>query len=271
MPTVELMIVFGALMAIVAVVAIAIDWVGKPLRGRRFIPRIYRFDDEIEPVLAHRPVMVAPAMGPSAMAPGALAPSLAAAPSSAFSASVAEAAPQQATPGGWQPNPTVVSVPAVGAAPSPTTAPSATPPPTTGPEPLTEADIEDWDDLLQSSPDSVISGVDPGATQDWSATSPAWDTSMPLDAVVAGQRPTPIDKAERFWQSAAERATSNRANTHFDNDQIERMSAGRAPNRLNPRTGRHETPELLGLRAASQPSQVQMFWPGDAIDPWSAQ
>lgn len=268
MRTVELMIVFGALMAIVAVVAIAIDWVGKPLRGRRFIPRVYRFDDEIEPVITRRSVMAGAAPPPMAMPVGAGAapPPLAArAPqpsAGAFSSSVAEAAQIGTVSNDWEPNPTIVSVPAVEIA-----APSLA-----VPQPL-EADAgpEDWDQLLQSRPDGDISGVDPASTQQWSPAVASWDVSMPLDAVIADQRPTPIDKAERFWKSTAATVAANQSNSHFDAAQTERMQAGRAPNRLNPRTGRYETPELLGLRAASQPAQVQVFWPGDAIDPWSAQ
>ena len=50
MGTAEMMIVFSALMALIALVTIGIDWIGKPLKHRRFIPRIYRFDDEKLPV-----------------------------------------------------------------------------------------------------------------------------------------------------------------------------------------------------------------------------
>lgn len=42
----ELILIFAALMVVLAVLGIAVDWIGKPLRNRRFIPRIYRFEDE---------------------------------------------------------------------------------------------------------------------------------------------------------------------------------------------------------------------------------
>ncbi len=53
MGTAEILIVFSALMALIALVTIGIDWISKPLKNRRFIPRIYRFDDEKLPVDAY--------------------------------------------------------------------------------------------------------------------------------------------------------------------------------------------------------------------------
>jgi len=46
MGTGELLTVFAALMAVIAMVGVALDWVGKPMRNRRFTPRIYRYADE---------------------------------------------------------------------------------------------------------------------------------------------------------------------------------------------------------------------------------
>jgi len=42
----QLLAIFAALMIVLAVLAIAVDWLGKPLKNRRFIPRIYRYPDE---------------------------------------------------------------------------------------------------------------------------------------------------------------------------------------------------------------------------------
>lgn len=41
-----LLIVFVALMGVLAMLAIGIDWLGKPIRNRKFQPRIYRYPDE---------------------------------------------------------------------------------------------------------------------------------------------------------------------------------------------------------------------------------
>ncbi len=45
----ELFIAFGALMLVTALLGVAVDWFGKPLRHRRFVPKIYRFPDERQP------------------------------------------------------------------------------------------------------------------------------------------------------------------------------------------------------------------------------
>jgi len=42
----EALAIFGALMVVLAVLGIVVDWIGKPLRNRKFVPRIYRYADE---------------------------------------------------------------------------------------------------------------------------------------------------------------------------------------------------------------------------------
>ena len=71
MGTFELLIVFAALMAVISLVAIAIDWVGRPLKNRRFIPRIYRYEDEVAPDEAFDAPLAAPVLAgpPVAMGP----------------------------------------------------------------------------------------------------------------------------------------------------------------------------------------------------------
>ena len=39
----ELFIAFGAIMLVIALAGVAIDWVGKPLRHRKFVPKVYRY------------------------------------------------------------------------------------------------------------------------------------------------------------------------------------------------------------------------------------
>lgn len=75
-----MIIVFGALMALIALVTIGIDWIGRPLKHRRFIPRLYRFDDEKLPVDAYgHPQLDAP-QPDTALTAGPLAPAAAWAP-----------------------------------------------------------------------------------------------------------------------------------------------------------------------------------------------
>lgn len=49
MENLETLIAFGALMLVIALLAVAIDWFGKPLKHRKFVPKIYRFPDERQP------------------------------------------------------------------------------------------------------------------------------------------------------------------------------------------------------------------------------
>ena len=42
----ETFIAFAAIMIVIALIGAAIDWVGAPLRHRRFVPKAYRFPDE---------------------------------------------------------------------------------------------------------------------------------------------------------------------------------------------------------------------------------
>ncbi len=42
----ETFLAYGAIMLIIALVGVAIDWFGKPLRHRKFIPKSYKFPDE---------------------------------------------------------------------------------------------------------------------------------------------------------------------------------------------------------------------------------
>ncbi len=45
----QVFIAFGAIMLVVALLAVLIDWFGKPLRHRKFVPKMYRFPDERQP------------------------------------------------------------------------------------------------------------------------------------------------------------------------------------------------------------------------------
>ena len=42
----ETFLAYGAIMLIIALVGVALDWFGKPLRHRKFIPKAYKFPDE---------------------------------------------------------------------------------------------------------------------------------------------------------------------------------------------------------------------------------
>lgn len=258
MQTFETLIVFGALVAIIALVAIAIDWVGKPLRNRRFIPRIYRYDDEILPsAFPAGPPMLPPDQAPPMVvvsAPADQRPPRAVAtvdtelrpPTRPLDAPVAQPAAAQAER-------------RFGSAFSDLVSKTTDEVPTRAPS------------VGAVVGDAVVGGASSrphdlvAEAGTLVATGGSWEPGMSLDAQVGDRKPTPAVKAERFWKSVAASA----AGSHFDDDNTARMADGKAPRRRNPRTGHYETMQLVGLRRASLDSAVRMKWPDDSVDPWS--
>lgn len=250
MESFELIIVFAALIAIVALAAIALDWVGKPLRGRRFIARVYRFDDELNGTNP-APPMVVPVPAPT-WAPQ---PPLAALVDVPNDPAAAEAVDVSAfSESAFAPPSTLArGIPQVdvGATAAPATA-------------ATASGANVWDALTRVDDDSegssvvVASGAAPEAALEW-------HPGMPLDAAAGGRDPTTAVKAERFWRAAARSSSAS----HFGRRDRERMDGGKAPRRRNPRTGRVESMQLSGLREASDEASVRMFWPDDSVDPWA--
>jgi len=238
MGTFELLIVFAALMAVISLVAIAIDWIGRPFKTRRFIPRIYRYEDEF---------VADPALFDAPLAPVAV-PVMAAAP--VVVATVAAAAPG------------ATSVPAPSATPGPdleTPTPHLT-------RPLSGTGSSFREAVQPDDPADDAHGQIARTIPEAAAAS--WHPGMPLDARVGDRRATVAVKAERYWK--AEAAHLSEDHGHFDADARSRMAQGKPPRRRNPRNGDLEAVELVGLRAAANRSDVHMRWPDDAVDPWSA-
>lgn len=240
MQTFELLIVLAALMAMISVVAIAIDWVGKPLRSRRFVARVYRFDDEMVTIAPDVPI---PAPQPSLQRAYPAAPPLGQAvqPTIAVPLTDAEHRPPATAAAGI----TKVAATASGAE---------------------HASSSTWQDLVaEPQPDRPASQI---AGRESQAPPPAteWNPGMPLDQHVAGRRPSPTVKAERFWKSTAHVKDIS----HFDTADLDRMASGKPPRRRNPRTQKYESLQLAGLREASNETEVRMYWNDDALDPWDA-
>lgn len=245
MNTLEMLIVLAALMAVIALVAIAIDWVGRPLRNKRFIPRIYRYEDEIGPDPLDQPLGAAGLAGPVG--------------------SVSSHAQHQGTltPVGSQPAMATAPVGPIGAPARPATQPEPVPVATVDSRVSTSAFSE-----------SVAPSGDDGDRQPREiaetvpiAAAPEWHPGMALDARAGERKPTVAVKAERYWRETASLVSSN---SHFDDRALELMSQGKPPRRRNPRTGEVELMELVGLRSASGRGDVRMRWPDDSVDPWSA-
>ena len=283
MGTAEILIVFSTLMALIALVTIGIDWIGKPLKHRRFIPRIYRFDDEklpvdeygnttlgntlVEPTYHAPQPLLAPLPyvqpGPS------LQPQVAGQMPAAISAyaPVASSVVEIANPTVAVPTqPPLVEAPQLApvAAASSTVSNSAFTDSLATPGPAASQQ-----DALDEEPDLFAHSTIAGTSTVMAATTAperAWAPGMAFDMTIDDQKPSLAIKAERFWMATAE-ANSN---SHFDQDDIDRMTSGKAPRRFNPITGRTEAMQLTGLRQASERDDVRMRWPDGSVDPWSS-
>ena len=280
MGTAEILIVFSALMALIALVTIGIDWIGKPLKHRRFIPRMYRFDDEKLPIDEYgNTTFDALDGGQYAHAPQHLAPIAYAQPGPQQQMQVqvpgyTPVQPDTAETSDDRANATVVvpvqAPPRQVAKLDPALAASSTASRSAFTDSLAQDDAGSFDQSLVADESdlaahSMIAGT--GATiEPPSSSGRAWESGMALDMTVDDQKPSLAVKAERFWIATADA----NADSHFDEDDLTRMAEGKAPRRTNPRTGKTEAMQLTGLRQASATSDVRMRWPDDAVDPWSA-
>lgn len=283
MGTAEILIVFSALMALIAVVTIGIDWIGKPLKNRRFIPRMYRFEDEKLPVDAygHTTLETNEPLLPMMAA----VPPIHTQPPPVVVAQVSLSATQPVEHHG---NATVQSPAAQISEPQ-------TPRTNSASIPSAAAEIDQVDNPASASrsafsdslaqtdyahdaagadkawlsgalmPHSAIAGTEP-TLQPNETSSRSWSPGMALDTTVEDRKPNLATKAERFWMTTAQLASDS----HFDDEDIARMATGKAPRRTNPRTGRTEAMQLTGLRQASTQTDVRMRWPDEAVDPWNA-
>lgn len=268
MSSFELFIVFAALIALVALVAIAIDWVGRPLKTKRFIPRIYRFEDEIyheepmaglaqvDPVAGYGTVGAGPQVA-QAPVPYSHPPIAPYATPGAPPTPDAPPKPPEVVPPSKPARPTVVATVHEEQAPL-TDALGSDPKPTRSSSVFSD---EISDDADEDPEQSRIASTEPVAAPT------SWQPGDPLDARQNDRKPTTALKAQRFWQTIA---ATLEADSHFDDAARSRMADGRAPRRRNPRTGSTETASLVGLRSAASADEVRMYWPDDSVDPWSA-
>lgn len=230
MGTFEMIIVLLALTVLVSLAAIAIDWVGRPMRNRRFFPRMFRYADEIG-------------------TPAPVGPSPASAP-------IQPARRPQRQPQAEPPRPRT------GRSPVPALAGAVRG--VRARRPASTAAFSMSVEAARQERDQHQSLIATSATLSGPAE---WHPGLTLDARVAGQKPTVEVKAERFWRATAARLG---ADSHFDAATRAAMAAGKAPQRRNPRTASTESMQLVGLRSASALADVRMHWPDDAVDPWSA-
>ena len=264
-----LFLAFGAVMLVVALLAVAVDWFGKPLRHRRFVPKIYRFPDERQP--RHSQVrrtdwsdasLVLPVVErsdvrlvryPDTNGPGAGLPT----PNPYLEPGPAVDGPQPAAPADEvqpvEPDPHLDPV---------------------DPDPadsivdglVTLEDLESSSVIDPTTPDAQ-DVADPHQGEPEPGRDAGWQTGQyVLNLTPDGRDPSTTTVRTRYWKNVA--ATPGAA--IFGTDNMERMRQGKAPQRLNHRTSKVEAMRLpsSGWDAEDGATPVPA-WPATEIDPFA--
>jgi hypothetical protein len=256
MSSTEAFLAFGTVMLVVALLAVAIDWFGKPMRNRRFVPKIYRYPDERGPRRVHdRPA--SPSAPPPRPGPGPLAP---------FETSAAPIPARTAAP----------PIPAI----EPLLVESHDSPYPDGPGGLggkvavrDEVDLEtpDVTDPGRLPPDEIPSDATQSVPIVDGASTPAargrgWSPGDSVYNLTAGgSEPVASTIRNRYWRNVA----ASPGASLFGAENVRRMAEGKAPQRHNPRTGKTETMRLGSVDyLANQGRTPVPHWPDSSVDPY---
>lgn len=264
MTTGGLIIVFAALMGVVAMLAIGVDWLGKPIRNRKFRPRIYRYADEenltpIDPTATHHsddrfllPAPTAPEL-----------PQYNSAGGSDWAAAAFELPESSDDP--WERLGAEMNEPARGLGGLgdtdesllPSTRQFDTGATTQATRPVSPVGPTGGQVSFQS----LISGVAtaPPEPGEWSPGDPIWSRMR------SGATPSGEIAGRRFWQSAAAFIPGIQ---WYGPGNVERLLGGNAPERRNRRTGQIETMDLAGLDSPGSAMSLRPHWPEEQIDPF---
>lgn len=279
-------------MAVITMLAIAVDWIGKPLRHRRFEPRIYRYADElavtdIDPTRtaysddnfilprvlpAGAPYIdpaghsewahahfVLPNPDPTSETWGALAAEDPTSENMAFEALINVDTYNTYERGLLSSD----TIPGLAPVPSRESQDPTVQIPVVSMENTEPVDHTTFQALVESAvphqqplvhPDEATS--EPGV---WRPGDPLWTPTK------RGSSPSPTTLRRRFWQSASVLIPNVR---WYGEENVDRMVQGKAPQRRNRRNGRIETMQLSGLKSAEDAASARPRWPGDEIDPF---
>lgn len=236
----ELIVLFGLAMLALAIVAIAIDWVGKPIH-RRFLPKIYRYPEELQsPPDPSRTEWSddtfevpdnPPDDQPMAYADGSTE---------------------------WSNAELVVPEPFEGAAPGPTLFADV-------PDEVLHPDAESSHDEQLADID-IATASTTAAAPDSSPRGSGWRPGQFIFNLTRdGDEPSAEVVRRRFWRNIG----SSEHSRNFGASNAERLAAGRPPTRRNPRTGSIETLALpLKGSGVSGGRTPKPRWPDDDIDPY---
>ena len=256
-----LFLAFGAVMLVVALLGVAVDWFGKPLRHRRFVPKIYRFPDERQP--RHSQVRRTEWSESSLVLP------------------VVEADDEHLV---RYPDPRLRHQ----GLPSPTPVIDAGPP--TMQVPVIDPDVDEQPFTAPTAP-STIDGIvtlEDIAGDDAALVDAATETNTPDEAdapeladgrgegwatgeyifnlTPEGREPSPTTIRTRYWKNVA--ATPGAA--IFGDTNLDRMRNGKAPQRRNHRTAKMETMRLPTVQWSDADGTTPVpTWPVHEVDPFA--
>lgn len=252
---------FGAAMLVVALLGVAVDWFGKPLRHRRFVPKIYRFPDERQP--RHSQVRRTEWSESSLVLPVV---------DATDERLVRYPDPRLRHQGLPTPTPVVdagpptIQVPVVdlGGDEEPLTAPAE---PSSIDGIVTLEDIAGDDaEVVAIDPDTVAA-PDSTPESDERGRPQGWETGQYVfNLTPDGREPSATTVRTRYWKNVA--ATPGAA--IFGDGNLERMKVGKAPQRLNHRTGKQETMRLPSVQWGDADGATPVpIWPANEIDPFA--
>jgi len=246
----ETFLAYGAIMLIIALVGVAIDWFGKPLRHRKFIPKAYKFPDERHfrsEIFNSKPLTSAP----SVVAPQRI---------SEGQTSLTDGDSNQLT--------------------------ATTNEETSGSE-IVVADSNDFSEAekkIEESSGSIISvgkDIEPeerqnklNLTENESSTQgqtgllrlQGWSPGGYIyNLTQSGSEPSPSTVRSRFWKNVGVAPGS----ALFGSDNVTRLREGKPPQRRNPRTNKIETMKVLLLSYEEGKGITPIpQWPTNDVDPF---
>jgi hypothetical protein len=236
MPSQDTYLAFAIVMVLfVPLVAIAIDWFGKPIK-RRFVPKMYRYPDERR----RREAAARPTRWSEATFVLPLTPELtheyaererAAEARESIAALVNETF--------QQPVPQVMLAP-----------------------PVFDQDVAKVTD-----PDTVVETA-PVPVRPVIERRIGWQVGDYIyNLTVDGREPSPATVRGRYWRNVAAAESAQRI---FGTANLARMTDGKPPRRRNPRNGRIETMVLPTAGFVESAGRAPVpYWPGNEIDPFA--
>jgi len=245
----ETFLAYGAIMLIIALVGVAIDWFGTPLRHRKFIPKAYKFPDERHfrsQIFNSKPFTTKSTVAVSPETPEIRIP---------MAQNGSERLDEFLTEENSFPPP---HIPEVGISEEI----EQETPASLSPESLPKDDHRK--DSNRGSNDYQEDNLEQGKAglirlQGW--TPGGYIYNLKQD----GTEPSPSTVRARFWKNVGVATGS----ALFGTNNVARLRNGKPPQRRNPRTGKIETMKILLLSYEESKGATPIpHWPTNAINPF---